>query len=194
MLSIWRSSSVLSEQDASIHLQYQDATIETLYINGVYCGINAFEPRLWEQFTLDFAINIANRHFPLQIFPVVLVSLGSLGVSEPKNGMVKVKILAINDLPGQLETPTSKMVIGYNETGIPINVDVGGTEYLATHIRRLSYENPNTFVVSAGDSIDANPLVKASKRDQKSHWVFYPENINPVSVDNIQNSKEPKYL
>ena len=54
----------LSEQDASIHLQYQDATIETLYINGVYCGINAFEPRLWEQFTLDFAINIANRHFP----------------------------------------------------------------------------------------------------------------------------------
>ena len=51
----------LSEQDASIHLQYQDATIETLDINGVYCGINTFEPRLWEQFTLDFAINRANK-------------------------------------------------------------------------------------------------------------------------------------
>jgi 2',3'-cyclic-nucleotide 2'-phosphodiesterase (5'-nucleotidase family) len=52
-----------------------------------------------------------------------------------------------------------------------------GTEYLATHIRRLSSENPNTFVVSAGDSIGASQLAKASKRDQKSHWVFYPENI-----------------
>jgi hypothetical protein len=95
----------LSEQDASIHLQYQDATIENLDINGVYCGINAFEPRLWEQFTLDFAINRANRYFPLQLFLVVLislVSLGSLGVSEPKTGTVEVHILAINDLHGQL--------------------------------------------------------------------------------------------
>ena len=64
----------LSEQDASIHLQYQDATIEILDINGVYCEINDFEPRLWEQFTLDFAINRANRYFILQLFLVVLVS------------------------------------------------------------------------------------------------------------------------
>lgn len=43
---------------------------------------------------------------------------GQPGVSEPKNGTVEVYNLAINDLPGQLEMPNSKMVISYNEEGI----------------------------------------------------------------------------
>lgn len=28
-------------------------------------------------------------------------------------------------------------------------------------------------------------VAEASKRDQKSRWVFYTENINPVSVDDL---------
>jgi 5'-nucleotidase len=97
---------------------------------------------------------------------VSLASPGSLGASESEKGTIEVQILAINDLHGQLEPPTSKMVVGYNETCAPISIDAGGAEYLATHIRRLSSENPNTFVVSAGDSIGASPPVSALFHDE----------------------------
>lgn len=83
-----------------------------------------------------------------------------------KNDAVEVQILAINDLHGQLELPSSKMVIGYNETGAPIRVDAGGVEYLATNIKNLSSENPNTFVISAGDNIGASPLISALFHDE----------------------------
>jgi 5'-nucleotidase len=83
-----------------------------------------------------------------------------------KKGTIEVQILAINDLHGQLEPSSSKIVIGYNETGAPIKVNAGGVEYLATHIKNLSSENPNTFVVSAGDSIGASPLISALFHDE----------------------------
>jgi 5'-nucleotidase len=115
------------------------------------------------------AINKASRHFALQLFLVILVFLassGTLGASESEKGTIEVQILSINDLHGQLEPPASKIVIGYNETGAPISIDAGGVEYLATHIKRLSSENPNTFVVSAGDSIGASPPVSALFYDE----------------------------
>jgi len=60
------------------------------------------------------------------------------------------------------------VVTGYNETGAPIRVDSGGMEYLATHIKGLSSENPNTFVVSAGDSMGASPLLSALFHDEST--------------------------
>ena len=110
------------------------------------------------------ALNKAKKYFSLQLCLVIFVSLASLGcveLSEPTEDTIEVQILAINDLHGQLEPSTSKTVTGYNETGAPIRVDSGGTEYLATHIKRLSSDNPNTFVVSAGDNMGASPLVSA---------------------------------
>ncbi len=114
------------------------------------------------------AINKANRYFTL-LFLVMLVSiasLGGLGASKPDKGTIDVQILAINDLHGQLEPPSGKMVIGYYETGTPISVNAGGVEYLATYIKNLSSENPNTFVVSAGDNIGASPLISALFHDE----------------------------
>lgn len=109
---------------------------------------------------------------------ISLASLGCLEASEPEKGALEdtqentledtleVQILAVNDLHGQLEPSTGKVVTGYNETGAPIRVDSGGMEYLATHIKELSSENPNTFVVSAGDSIGASPLLSAMFHDE----------------------------
>ena len=97
---------------------------------------------------------------------VSLTSLGCLEVAKPGNDTIKVQILAINDFHGQLEPPSGKMVTGYNETGAPIRVDAGGAEYLAAHIKSLSSENPNTFVISGGDSIGASPLVSAMFHDE----------------------------
>lgn len=83
-----------------------------------------------------------------------------------KKDTIDVQILAINDLHGQLEPPSGKMVISYNEAGAPNLVDAGGVEYLATYIKNLSSGNPNTFVVSAGDNIGASPLISAMFHDE----------------------------
>jgi 5'-nucleotidase len=97
---------------------------------------------------------------------VFITSLGSLEVSKPDKGTIEVQILAINDLHGQLEPPISEMVIGYNETGAPIRANAGGSEYLATYIMKLRSENPNTFVVSAGDNIGASPIISSRFHDE----------------------------
>jgi 5'-nucleotidase len=121
--------------------------------------------------------NKLNRHLALKLCLIILVSLASLGclnASEPEKGAlentqentVEVQILAINDLHGQLEPSTGKVVTGYNKTGSPISVDSGGMGYLAAHIKELSSENPNTLVVSAGDSMGASPLLSALFHDE----------------------------
>ncbi|MDW5550848.1 bifunctional metallophosphatase/5'-nucleotidase [Methanosarcina sp.] len=121
--------------------------------------------------------NKLNRHLALKLCLIILVSLASLGclnASEPEKGAlentqentVEVQILAINDLHGQLEPSTGKVVTGYNKTGSPISVDSGGMGYLAAHIKELSSGNPNTLVVSAGDSMGASPLLSALFHDE----------------------------
>ncbi len=109
-------------------------------------------------------------HLALQLCLVILISLTSIGfagASQPeKCGTTEIQILAVNDFHGQLEPPTSKIITGYNETGAPVKVEAGGSEYLATHIKRLGSENSNTFVVSAGDSIGASPYVSALLHDE----------------------------
>jgi len=125
----------------------------------------------------NYLINKFNRHLALQLCLMILVSLASLGcleASEPEKGALEdtqedtleVQILAVNDLHGQLEPSAGKVVKGYNETGDPIRVDAGGMQYLATHIKELSSENPNTFVVSAGDSMGASPLLSSLFHDE----------------------------
>ncbi|HEY3361868.1 MAG TPA: bifunctional metallophosphatase/5'-nucleotidase [Methanosarcina sp.] len=128
---------------------------------------------------------------------VVLVSLASLGcldVSEPENGTTKIQILAINDLHGQLEPPASKIVVGYNETGAPITVNAGGAEYLATHIKRLSSENPNTFFVSAGDSMGASPSVSALFHDEPTIKALNTMGLDFSAVGNHDLDKGPDEL
>ena len=116
------------------------------------------------------ASNNANKHLTLQLGFTILACLALMncaGASHPlKDGTTEVQILAINDFHGQLEPPTSKTTIGYTETGTPIRVEAGGAEYLATHIKKLSSENPNTLVVSGGDSIGASPLTSALFHDE----------------------------
>jgi 5'-nucleotidase len=116
----------------------------------------------------DYTINKAKRYF-VPLFLVIfffIASLSTLATSKPENSTIDVQILAINDLHGQLEPPISEMVIGYNETGAPINVDAGGLEYLTTYIKKLRSENPNTFVVSAGDNIGASPIISSRFHDE----------------------------
>lgn len=116
-----------------------------------------------------YTMNKARKHLALQLCLVIfvfLVSISCVGASKTDKDTIEVQILAVNDLHGQLEPPISKIITGYNEAGTPISVNAGGSEYLATHIKKLRSENSNTFVVSAGDSIGASPIVSARFHDE----------------------------
>lgn len=66
-----------------------------------------------------------------------------------------VKIAAIDDFHGQLQTPGSSF-------GKP----VGGVDYLAAYVDAIRAKSPNSIVVSAGDLIGASPLISALFHDE----------------------------
>lgn len=80
-------------------------------------------------------------------------------------GSVDVQLLGINDFHGNLEPPAGSSGRILTAAG---NVDAGGVEYLATHIKTLKATNPNSVVLSAGDLIGASPLVSALFHDEPS--------------------------
>lgn len=72
-----------------------------------------------------------------------------------------VKILALNDFHGQLESPGTFRA----NADAPL-VPAGGADYVAGYIAAARAANPNTVAVSAGDLIGATPLVSALFHDE----------------------------
>ncbi|MCW3845154.1 bifunctional metallophosphatase/5'-nucleotidase, partial [Micromonospora yasonensis] len=76
---------------------------------------------------------------------------------------VDVKLLAINDLHGNLEPPTGS-------SGNIAGQAAGGVEYLATQLAKLrgttDEERERTVTVAAGDLIGASPLLSAAFHDE----------------------------
>lgn len=100
-----------------------------------------------------------------------LIALALVGLASPssdplENGTLEVQILAINDLHGHLEPPPGTVTVGRDSSCQPVQVEAGGVEYLATHIRGLRATNPETILVSAGDNIGASPLISAFFHDE----------------------------
>ncbi len=80
---------------------------------------------------------------------------------------INVKIIAINDFHGQLESPgTLRTVPATTTQPTPSTLPVGGIDWIAGYIADLKSKNPNTTVVSAGDLIGATPLVSALFHDE----------------------------
>lgn len=105
-----------------------------------------------------------------------------------KNGIINIQILAINDFHGQLEPPSSQMIIGHNKTS-NIYGDAGGAEYLATYIKNLKSTNPNTFIVSAGDNIGATPLISAHFNDEPTIMALNMMGVEFSAVGNHELDK-----
>src|SRR5687767_8551232 len=61
----------------------------------------------------------------------------------------KIQILGLNDFHGAIQPPSGSAG-RLGPSGTP---EFGGSEYLATHVRALRADNPNTMFVSAGDLI-----------------------------------------
>src|SRR5215213_2523882 len=109
------------------------------------------------------------------------LALAALAIAVPaaqaKAKDQHVQLLAINDLHGHLapDTPGTIQVgccdVATNATtGVKSwtqkTVKAGGIGYLATHIKNLRAQNPNTITVGAGDMIGASPLVSALFHDE----------------------------
>lgn len=93
---------------------------------------------------------------------------------RPADHFMDIQILSFNDFHGNLEPPSGssgRVVVDHAidpETGMPANVneDVGGVEYLATHLAEARKGHPNSLTVAAGDLIGATPLLSAAFHDE----------------------------
>ena len=96
---------------------------------------------------------------------------------QAKDKFVEVQILALNDFHGNLEPPGG--------SGGRIGATLaGGVEYLATHVRELREDNPNTLFVSAGDLIGATPLISALFHDEPTIEAF---NLMDLDYNGVGN-------
>jgi 5'-nucleotidase len=115
--------------------------------------------------------------------------------AAPKNKDQKVQLLAINDLHGHLAPNTPGTIqVGCcnpvrNSSGVQTGwtqktVPAGGLPFLATHIKTLRAQNPNTFTVGAGDMIGASPLVSALFHDEPTIEGLNSIGFNDIGVGN----------
>jgi 5'-nucleotidase len=90
---------------------------------------------------------------------------------------VHLQILSFNDFHGNIEPPAGS-------SGRVGTTDAGGVAYLATHLKNLAAQNPNTVIVSAGDNIGASPLSSALFHDEPTIEAFNAMNVKLASVGN----------
>jgi 5'-nucleotidase len=104
---------------------------------------------------------------------LVLLTLGAVHVARsdagsaaapPAAGPVAVRLIAFNDLHGNLEPPAGSS--GRVTTDDGATVDAGGAAFLAAHVARLRAEAPNTVLLSAGDNVGASPAASALFHDE----------------------------
>jgi len=80
---------------------------------------------------------------------------------------VEVRILAINDLHGNLRPPTGGIRIADpDDRSKKIVVPAGGVETMATLVKQLREDHSNTIFVAAGDLIGASPFLSAMFHDE----------------------------
>ena len=100
--------------------------------------------------------------------------------------LVDVQLLSFNDFHGNLEAPSGssgRLVTGHHidsSTGAPVDetADVGGVEYLASHLAEARKGHDRSLTVAAGDLIGASPLLSAAFHDEPS-----VEALNKVGLD-----------
>jgi 5'-nucleotidase len=110
-----------------------------------------------------------NMNRPLLSVFVVLLALSwpaSRSAAETP-APVDLRILAINDFHGYMRPPTGGIAIAdpYDKTK-KINVAAGGSEYMATLVRKLRAGAKNNIFVAAGDLIGASPFLSAMFHDE----------------------------
>jgi 5'-nucleotidase len=92
----------------------------------------------------------------------------------------ELQLLALNDFHGAI-LPPSGSAGRLGPSGTP---EFGGAEYLATYVRDLRADNPNTLFLSAGDLIGATPLISALFHDEPTIEAF---NLMDLDYNGVGN-------
>ncbi len=91
----------------------------------------------------------------------LVLFLGLLAVSAARAGTFQLKIIALNDFHGNLQSPGI-----FRANAQSPEVPAGGVDYLAGYVASLKAQNPDNVVVSAGDLTGASPLISALFHDE----------------------------
>ena len=106
--------------------------------------------------------------------------------------LMNIQLLSFNDFHGNLEPPngsSGRIVVGHRidpVTGKAVDVtqDVGGVEYLSTHLAQARRGHRNTLTVAAGDIIGASPLLSAAFHDEPTIEAMNTLGLNVSAVGN----------
>lgn len=122
----------------------------------------------------------------------VATPLAPSASAKPGKHLVDVQLLSFNDFHGNLEAPSGssgRLVTGHHinpTTGKPVDdtVDVGGVEYLASHLDKARKGHDRTLTVAAGDLIGASPLLSAAFHDEPSIEALNQLGLDVTAVGN----------
>jgi 2',3'-cyclic-nucleotide 2'-phosphodiesterase (5'-nucleotidase family) len=104
----------------------------------------------------------------------------------------KIQLLSFNDFHGNLEPPSGssgRIVVGHHldpVTGKPVDntMDVGGVEYLSTHLAQARRGHRNSLTVAAGDIVGASPLLSAAFHDEPTIEAMNRLGLDVTAVGN----------
>ncbi|UXY28434.1 bifunctional metallophosphatase/5'-nucleotidase [Streptomyces sp. HUAS TT20] len=107
-----------------------------------------------------------------------------------------VQLLSFNDLHGNLEPPagSSGRVAELQEDGTTKNIDAGGVEYLATHLRRARQGHPYSITAAGGDMVGASPLISGLFHDEPTIEALNKLDLDVTSVGNHEFDEGAKEL
>lgn len=120
----------------------------------------------------------------LVVAGIVALEVRNVNGSAPVagGGPVPVRIVAFNDLHGNLEPPSGSS--GEVEDATGAAVEAGGAAHLAAHVARLRAEAANTVLLSAGDNVGASPVASALFHDEPTIEVLDALGVAASTVGN----------
>ncbi len=133
-----------------------------------------------------------------------VVMTGGISQAAPHARTMDIQILSFNDFHGNLEPPSGssgRVVTGHvldTTTGVTkavdVTADVGGVEYLATHLRDARRGNRNSVTVAAGDIVGASPLLSAAFHDEPTIEAMNKLGLEATAVGNHEFDEGYKEL
>jgi 2',3'-cyclic-nucleotide 2'-phosphodiesterase (5'-nucleotidase family) len=129
-------------------------------------------------------MHLTHRRRLIGALAAALCTLTGLAVSNsavqatPNGNTLDIQILSFNDFHGNLEPPSGssgRIVVDHRldttvtpAKAVDVTQNVGGVEYLATHLAEARKGHPYSLTVAAGDIIGASPLLSAAFHDEPS--------------------------
>ncbi|WP_281889228.1 5'-nucleotidase C-terminal domain-containing protein [Paenibacillus sp. YYML68] len=110
----------------------------------------------------------------------IVAQIDLLGTTPPQ-GHIKLQILGVNDLHGYIDVKFNEKDSGINKDldgDGHKDKDLGGMQFLATHIAAKRATNPNTLLVHSGDMVGASPPLSALFQDEPTIEV-----LNQIGFD-----------